>query len=238
MAEKPTILIIDDEAGHADVLAEALAQEPGEGAGVRVGQVGGGEPGRIQAPGGAEAGEDERHLGLLRGEQELRLGVERIDGVDQDVAGVVGEKLGCGPGVEEGGERDDFGRGVDVAQEAGGGFGLGLAEGGMEGEGVAVEVGGAELVEIDKDEPADGGAGEGFGGGGPDGAEAGADDAGAGQAGEGVRAEEEFEALEGGGHGRQPSMAAEDGGRLGCVARAGRADLWRKAESGIQICNL
>ena len=107
---------------------------------------------------------------------------------------MVGKQLGRGLGVEKGGDRDDFGVGVDVAQEPGGGIDLGLAEGGVEGKGVAVEVGRADFVEIDEDQVADGGAGEGFGGGGADGAEAGDDDAGAGQARQGVGTEQEFEA--------------------------------------------
>ena len=78
----------------------------------------------------------------------------------------------------------------------------------MEGEGMAVEVGGADFVEIDEDQMADGGAGEGFGGGGADGAEAGDDDAGAGQAGQSVGAEQELEAFEGRRHGGEPSTAA------------------------------
>ena len=61
---------------------------------------------------------------------------------------------------------------------------------------MAVEVGRADFVEIDEDQMADGGTGEGFGGGGADGAEAGDDDAGAGQARQGVGTEQEFEAGE------------------------------------------
>jgi hypothetical protein len=60
---------------------------------------------------------------------------------------------------------------------------LGLPKGGVEGEGVAIDVGGAEFVEVDEGEMADGGAGEGFGGGGADGAKAGDDDAGVGERG-------------------------------------------------------
>ena len=66
---------------------------------------------------------------------------------------------------------------------------------------MAVEVGGAEFVEVHEDKAADGGAGEGFGGGGADGAEARDDDAGAGEAGQGGRAEEQLEAFERRGHG-------------------------------------
>ena len=110
----------------------------------------------------------------------------------------------------------------------------------MEGEGMAVEVGRAEFVEIDEDQMADGGTGEGFGGGGADGAEAGDDDAGAGQPGEGGGAEEEFEALEGGGHGREPNIRKmENEGRSvagGCGAGF-RPDLGlRHADNSLRNC--
>ena len=118
---------------------------------------------------------------------------------------MVDEQLGRRLGSEEGGNGNDVGVGVDVAQEAGGGFGLGLAEGGVEGEGMAVEIGRADFVEIDEDQVADGGAGEGFGGSGADGAEAGDDDAGAGQTREGGGAEQEFEAGEGRRHVEHPA---------------------------------
>lgn len=191
----------DAAAGAA--LGEALAEETGEGAGVGVVEVGGDEAGGIEPPRGAEAGEDEWNLRLLRGEEEVGLGIEGVDGVDENVAGMVGEQLGRGLGVEKEGAGDDVGGRVDVAQKAGADVGLGLAERRMEGEGMAVEIGGADFVEIDEDEVADGGAGEGFGGGGADGAEAGDDDAGAGEAGQGGGSEEEFEAGERRGHGRR-----------------------------------
>ena len=185
-------------------------------------EVDGHETRRVELAGGAEAGEDERHPGLLRGEEELGLGVEGIDGVDQDVAGMIGEQLGRSLGVEEDGAGDDFGVGVDVAQEAGGDVGLGLAEGGVEGKGMAVEVGRAELVEIDEGRVADGGAGEGFGGRSADGAEAGDDHAGAGQAGHGGGAEQEFEAGEGRCHGRESRKSGPKKEELRMGAWAGR----------------
>jgi hypothetical protein len=121
---------------------------------------------------------------------------------------VVGEELGRGFGIQEKREGGDVGVGVDVAEDAGGGIGLGFSDCGVEGEGMAVDVGGAEFVEINEDEMSDGGAGEGIGGGGAarrrrprD------DDAGGGETGDGLGTEEEFEAGEGRRHGRETSMA-------------------------------
>jgi len=185
------------------------------------GEVGGDEAGWIDPPGGAQAGENERHLGLLGGQQQVGLGIERINGIDQDIARMFGEELGRGPGVEEEGEGGDVGVGVDIAQEAGGGGGLFFSEGGMEGEGMAIEVGGADFVEVDQDEMSDGGAGEGFGGGGADGAKARDQDAGAGQAREGCGAEEEFQAGERRGH-REQFIAGRKQNEAGRTGAAGR----------------
>ncbi len=194
------------DAGGAAAAAEALAQQAGERTGVGVGEVGGDKPGGVGFAGGAEAGEDVGDAGGARGEQEFGLGQERINGVDQYIAGVVGEKVGRGVGVEEEGEGGDLGVGVDVAEEAGGGIGFGFSDCGVEGKRVAVQIGGAEFVEVNENEVADGGAGEGFGGGGADGARP-AMTTRAWPAGEGVGAEKKFEAGEGRRHGEEISMA-------------------------------
>jgi len=149
----------------------------------------------------------------LRGEEQLGLGQEGVDGIDEDITGVLGEEFRSGVGIEEEGERGDVGFGMDVVEDAGGGIGLRGSEGGVEGEGMAVEIGGAEFVEVHKGEMSDPGAGEGFGGGGTDGTEAGNDDMGFGQPGEGICAEEQFEAFEGRGHGGE-SVAWR-----GCIAK-------------------
>ena len=91
----------------------------------------------------------------------------------------------------------------------------------MEGEGMAIEVGGADFVEVDQDEMSDGGAGEGFGGGGADGAKARDQDAGAGQAREGCGAEEGVQGGERGGH-REQFIAGRKQNEAGRTGAAGR----------------
>ena len=210
------------DAGGGAAAGEALAEVAGEGAGVGVGEVGGGEAGGVELAGGAEAGEDVGDAGGLGGEEQFGFREQGVDGVDEDVAGVLGEEAGRGIGVDEEGKGGDGRAGVDVAQEAGGRFGLWQAEGGMEGERMAVEVGRADFVEVDQEQVANGGTGERFGGGGADGAHAGDDDAGACQPGDGGCAEQKLQAFEGRTHRDQPSTE-----RAGRGTRKNRSGLFR-----------
>ena len=137
------------------------------------------------------------YAGGLGGEEEFGFRKQGVDGVHKNVAGVRGEEIWGGVGIDEEGKGGDRRVGVDIAEKACGRFCLGAAEGGLERERMAVEVGKADFVEVDQNEAADGGPGKGFGGCRADGAQAGDDDAGAGETSDGIGAEQKTQAFEG-----------------------------------------
>lgn len=191
------------DAGAYAAAAEALSEEVRKGADGGFEEVGFGQAEGIGLARGAHRGKDAGVISGLGGKEELGFGEERVYGVDENVGGVVGKEARGGGGVDEAVGDFDADVRVDVAEETGGGGGLGLAEGGVVGEGMAVEVGGAQDVEVGQDQRADGAAGQGFGGGRADGAESGDEHARAAQAGDGRGAEELEGALVGGFHGEE-----------------------------------
>ncbi len=190
---------LDAAAGVASV--QALAEKPGKGAGVGIEQIGHDKAGGVQFAGGAHAADDGGNLGGLCREEQLGLGEEGVDGIDEDIAGAVGEECWGGFGIEKERERGDGGLGIDVAEPTGSRIDFGQADGGVEGKGVAVEIGGPDFIEVHEGEVADTRPGQGFGGGGTDGTQAGDDDMGLLEAREGVLTEKELQACEGCRHG-------------------------------------
>ena len=134
------------------------------------------------------------------GADERRLAADGVNAVGEEVGGERGEEGFALAGVEEVGGDSDVQFRVDVAQAFGHHGGFRAAEGAVQGEELAVKVGGGDGVVIKQDEVADAGAGDGFGAVAANAAEAGDEDGFVAQAVDAVCADEDLAAGVGCGH--------------------------------------
>lgn len=162
--------------GEAVVGAQVAPHLEEHGVATRLGEVGALDEGGVPATTGPATGHD-RDAALMTGGEEEAFGSHRIDGIDDRVKWLGEECVGIFLG-EERLAWVDPGIGVDGVDALRHDIDLGATNGVVQGVDLAVDVGDAEVVEIEEGEGADAAAGEGFGGPGPHAADADDGDAG------------------------------------------------------------
>ena len=139
--------------GESVVVAEGFTSGLEEGVVVGEGEVGDGDAGGVGFSSGGSTGDD-GDVFLAAGGEEMAFVAGGVDGIDDELRGVGEEFGGGGFGVEllVGG---DFYLGIDELAPLGESDGFGLADGVFEGVDLAIGVGEAKVIEVDKGELSD-----------------------------------------------------------------------------------
>lgn len=124
-------------------------------------EIGKFDAGWVESSGGAEGGDD-GDFSFAASCEKLAFVSDEVDGIDDAVEGR-GEELVDRFRITADGAGFDFSGWVDVADAGGHHFGFCKADGRVEGGELAVDVGEADLIEVDQFEMADAASGERFG---------------------------------------------------------------------------
>ncbi len=153
-----TVLLGREDHLHAaldPLLLQQLPYRARHAALMRLGDVGDPDLGRVEFRGRPHAGDD-RNIPLTAGADQVQFAGDMVDGVDHVVVTVAQQKVAVLGGIEVL-VRDDLSLRVDQAHPLRHDHGLGLADGAVHGVELPVDVGEADLVEIDDDQPPDAG---------------------------------------------------------------------------------